>query len=66
MKYKQIICFMAICTMLSGLHPIKTQAAQMNSEQTQTEQELGDEYEIVENYNTAKTAETSCFLENVI
>lgn len=53
---------MAICTMLAGLHPIKTQAAQMNSEQTQTEQELGDGYEIVENYNTAKTAETSCFL----
>ena len=62
MKRKQLICFMAICTMLAGLHPIKTQAAQMNSEQTHTEQELGDGYEIVENYNTAKTADTSCFL----
>ena len=62
MKYKQIICLMAICTVLSSLHPIKTQAAQMNSEQTQTEPEMGDGYEIVENYNTAKTADTSCFL----
>ena len=62
MKYKQIICLMAICTVLSSLHPIGTRAAQMNFEQTQTEQELGDGYEIVENYNTAKTADASCFL----
>lgn len=62
MKYKQIIYLMVIGTVLSGIYSMETQAAEIDSNDTQTEQELGDGYEIVENHDTVKSAETSCFL----
>lgn len=62
MKRKEMLCLMAICIVLSGVHPIAAQAAEIKEEQTQTEQVLGDGYEIVENHETAKSKETSCFL----
>ena len=62
MKRKQLICLMAICTVLSGIYSMETQAAEINSNDVQTEQEVGDGYEIVENHDTSKNAETSCFL----
>ena len=62
MKRKQIICLLAVCTMLSGVYPMEAKAAEINEQQTQTEGLAGDGYEIVENHDTAKSAETSCFL----
>lgn len=62
MKYKQIIYLMVIGTVLSGIYSMETQAAEIDSNDTQAEQELGDGYEIVENHDTVKSAETSCFL----
>lgn len=62
MKRKEIFCLMALCSLLSGIQPIAAQAAEIQEEQTQTEQVMGDGYEIVENHDTAKSPETSCFL----
>ena len=62
MKRKEILCLLALCTVLSSIQPIATQAAEIKEEKTQTEQMMGDGYEIVENYDTAKSPETSCFL----
>lgn len=62
MKRKEILCLLTLCTMLSGIQPIAAQAAEIKEEQTQTEQVMGDGYEIVENHDTAKSPETSCFL----
>jgi len=62
MKRKEMLCIMAICSVLSGVEPIVAQAAEIKEEQTQTEQVMGDGYEIVENHDTAKSPKTSCFL----
>lgn len=48
--------------MLSGVCPMEAKAAEISELQTQTEELAGDGYEIVENHDTAKSAETSCFL----
>jgi len=62
MKRKQIICLLAVCTMLSGVYPMEAKAVEISKQQTQTEELAGDGYEIVESHDTAKSAETSCFL----
>lgn len=62
MKRKKILYLLAICTVLSAIHPIVAQAAEINEKKTQTEQVMGDGYEIVENHETEKSAVTSCVL----
>ena len=62
MKRKQIIFLLAVCTMLFGVYPMEANAAEISELQTQTEGVAGDGYEIVESHDTAKSAETSCFL----
>lgn len=62
MKQKENLFLLVLCTVLFGFQPIAAQAAEIKEEQTRTEQVMGDGYEIVENHDTAKSTETSCFL----
>lgn len=62
MKRREILCLMAACIMFVGVKPIIVQAAEINAKHVQAERVMGDDYEIVENYDTTKSPETSCFL----